>query len=912
MGILSNKIDREALPTRENNTKRNWLISLGISFGLVLILHFFVVSFGKLQENTHKANIKSLFDISKINISSSFSLLNFFRLVSLKWYLIYLIILGIATLFIFIRINHGGDSQIAYGQKGDSRFTSEKELKAQYKGIDNTADEYPGVDSFDGIGGIPISHLSNKYYIDTDTVNSAILGVSRSGKGETTITPMIDILSRAKIQSSMVVNDPKGELYASSKDTLEARGYDVQVLNIQDPMQSMSYNPLQLVINAWLEGNPEEASKRANSIAYTLYNNPEAGDNAFFNEGAQSAVVGMILALVEHCVDNDMVEKITLNNVISMLNTLGQWNWKEGIQEKNALDEFFSNLPGNHVAKQRFGTTKFAGDKTKGSIFATTSNGLQPFIDQKFAKMTSRNSLNLKQIGFPKYLYGQLNESFLNKRIDIAFVRKEDRSTIKHYRTKVKSQGRFSLNFDEFDGKEVIEGKGIQSGDYLLIKYDTKTLIYQMTFNKKVDKYGNMIMSKSSKQKGQPEYQRVIELTQTKNTFSDGDIQKHVHLEYSNKPTALFMIVPDYDSSNHSIASIFVKQLYTELSENAVETRGNKAFKRVQFILDEFGNMPPIDDMDQVMTVCLGRNILFNLVIQSFSQLDSKYGKRADTIKENCQNLIYILSKNEDTIEEVSKQAGDITAIDISTNDSEAGKLPGMVSKRAEQERLITPTRLRQFEEGHQLIIRSLHRQDLNRNKVRPYPILNSGKTKMPYRFEFLSDWIDTSKELNDIDIASEHSDLDLNDLAIDFSSFFVDEKQRKIYESRYYPERVQEENNEEDISKQIRVATSKSSHQKQGQSIEDIPVRTNKIDEVDRQPIDQKIRSVKTAIQGLKETPPHSIMIGLNNILDNICKGDFEIISDMHLDFFNTNDKQSQIIYKKLVEINKRINEEK
>lgn len=73
MAILSKKVDREALPTRENNTKWNWLISLGISFGLVLILHFFVVSFGKLQENIQKANIKSLFDISNINIPGSFS-----------------------------------------------------------------------------------------------------------------------------------------------------------------------------------------------------------------------------------------------------------------------------------------------------------------------------------------------------------------------------------------------------------------------------------------------------------------------------------------------------------------------------------------------------------------------------------------------------------------------------------------------------------------------------------------------------------------------------------------------------------------------------------------------------------------------------------------------------------------------
>ena len=43
----------------------------------------------------------------------------------------------------------------------------------------------------------------------------------------------------------MVLNDPKGELVAMSKDTLEKRGYRVEVLNLLNPLNSISYNPLQ-------------------------------------------------------------------------------------------------------------------------------------------------------------------------------------------------------------------------------------------------------------------------------------------------------------------------------------------------------------------------------------------------------------------------------------------------------------------------------------------------------------------------------------------------------------------------------------------------------------------------------------------------------------------------------------------
>lgn len=786
-------IDGEDLPDRSNRNHYKLITAGVIALVVVFFVNFSVVSLIRLIDRLRESNeAVSLFTLFEADLEGVFSVWNFISLRAPNiFFIIYLLLFIILGVWIYFKIDYGSDEEVAYGQKGDSRFTELDELKTQYKSVPNRPKDYPGINSFEGIGGVPISHYKNKYFIDTDTVNSVILGVSRSGKGETTITPMIDILSRAEIQSSMVLNDPKGELYASSKDTLEARGYDVQVLNLQDPMQSMSYNPLQLVIDAWLEGNPEEAAKRANSIAFTLYNDPNAGDNAFFNEGAQAAVVAIILALVEHAVEIDAVDKITMGNVVDMLNDLGTYNWVDMKEqrEKNALDEWFKGLPSGHVAKKRYGATSFAGDKTRGSILATANTGLQPFVDPSFAKMTSRNSLDLKQVGFPKYLNGQLSSDLLNERVSISFHRNDEQKTlIKEYKVKVKAQGRFSLNFDEFDGGVVDEEAGLQDKDLILIKYydeiedKESKLIYRIHFEEQRDKHGNVVMQKRADKTDQPLYKREVGLECLFNSFEE--VQSHLKMKYSNRPTAIFMIVPDYDSSNHALASIFTKQLYTELASNAVETKGNKCFKRVQYILDEFGNMPPIDDMDQVMTVCLGRNILFNIVLQSFTQLRRKYGDAADTIKENCQNLIYILSKNEDTIEEVSKAAGEKTDIAISSSQEHAD-MNNKINKSAEQTRLITPTRLRQLLEGEQLIIRSLKRQDLERKKVRPFPIFNTKKTVMPYRFQFLSEWIDTSKELGEIDIASEHATLNLKDVAVDMSAFIRDPKQQKLYQRK-------------------------------------------------------------------------------------------------------------------------------
>src|SRR5699024_3192624 len=91
---------------------------------------------------------------------------------------------------------------------------------------------------------------------------------------------------------------------------------------------------------------------------------------------------------------------------------------------------------------------------------------------------------------------------------------------------------------------------------------------------------------------------------------------RNLRMYYSDKPTAVFMKIPDYDSSNNALASIFISQLYSELAKQCSYVAGGKTIRRVHFIFDEFGNMLPIKDMDQLMTVSAGRNMLFTLIIQ--------------------------------------------------------------------------------------------------------------------------------------------------------------------------------------------------------------------------------------------------------------------------------------------------------
>ncbi|EJT5247910.1 TraM recognition domain-containing protein, partial [Listeria monocytogenes] len=237
---------------------------------------------------------------------------------------------------------------------------------------------------------------------------------------------------------------------------------------------------------------------------------------------------------------------------------------------------------------------------------------------------------------------------------------------------------------------------------------------------------------------GKVEYHVGMKLKLLESACEGEQIQ--VKMLNKTKPTAIFMILPDYDASNHVIASIFVRQLYFILADNATRTRGIKCHRRVRFILDEFGNMPAIEGMESIITVCLGRNISFDLYVQDYTQIISKYGEKvAETIKSNCGNHIYILTTSGDTAKEISGKLGTKTVYGKEKSYGQ-GDLKSNVSERSDDKQLLDATQLLQLKEGESVILRPLKRQDRKRNRLRAYPIFNRGSTAMKFRYEYLNE----------------------------------------------------------------------------------------------------------------------------------------------------------------------------
>ncbi len=140
---------------------------------------------------------------------------------------------------------------------------------------------------------------------------------------------------------------------------------------------------------------------------------------------------------------------------------------------------------------------------------------------------------------------------------------------------------------------------------------------------------------------------------------------------FSDKPTALFIIIPDEKKERHSIATMLIAQLYRKLVDLASNYPSKKLPRTVYFLLDEFANLPKIEDIDTMITVSRSRNVYFSLVIQSYSQLNTKYGDDvAQTIIGNTPIKIFIGTDDSKTCEEFSKLCGNITLQTTSTSES--------------------------------------------------------------------------------------------------------------------------------------------------------------------------------------------------------------------------------------------------
>lgn len=190
--------------------------------------------------------------------------------------------------------------------------------------------------------------------------------------------------------------------------------------------------------------------------------------------------------------------------------------------------------------------------------------------------------------------------------------------------------------------------------------------------------------------------------------------------------TAIFLIIPDEKEARHELASLFIDQCYQALVNSAQSYPDGKMPIRVNFILDEFSNMPSISSMSNKITVSRSRNIRFYMVIQDFNQLKEKYKEDAGTIKSNATNWIYLLTADNDTAKEISNRLGKytISSSRSSSSSSKGGSVNFTNDKSLMGRELLMPEELMRFSFGEAIFMTTrMHPIKANILPISEYPI---------------------------------------------------------------------------------------------------------------------------------------------------------------------------------------------
>ena len=359
-----------------------------------------------------------------------------------------LLLLTVIDVFLVYKIKVSwSDKAINVGQRGTDRFTTEDEIKDQYTAIE------PLFTPYKGDPGILISRIGNTFYIDQMVVNNLLIGITRSGKGETEVKTSIEIYSRAENQPSLIVNDQKIELYKTFAPILR---YKVYLLNASNPLLSMGFNLIGLAVQYYKKKDYDTAEQVTNSLAHSFFNVDGAvGDMVFFTASASALFSAMCLAAMQDAFEADERENNTRYerwkkldeesrkahpfryrndnektvNLYSMIVNFGQLVSRPVNKDgsRTLLDVYFESRPDNDRARLKYLNTEVAPGNTKSSIFSEMLRNLESFTLRNVGRMTAESTIEFSEIGFGKqpvaiFLATPSYDTYLHK-IPTIFIR---------------------------------------------------------------------------------------------------------------------------------------------------------------------------------------------------------------------------------------------------------------------------------------------------------------------------------------------------------------------------------------------------------------------------------------------------------------------------------------------------------
>ena len=304
----------------------------------------------------------------------------------------------IATIVVLLSIIFGTSSQFFEKEKGFgfsfakkdkggySRWATEKEFKTELKHI--YAD-----DKTTQVAGIPLINNGRDIWVDNGEFHNLIIGSTGSGKTEMLVQPMVKIL--AKKGESMIITDPKGEIYENNANELKEKGYNVVLLNFRDPQKGNSWNPLTLPYELYKAGNKDKANELLDDLAMNiLYDEKAQSQDPFWEKTSADYFTGLALGLFEDAKE----EEINLNS-INLMTTVGE----DKLMASTYIKEYFTSKDPASPAYVNASSTIMAPSDTKNSILSVFKQKIKLFASREnLSEMLCRSDFDMKDIGRKK------------------------------------------------------------------------------------------------------------------------------------------------------------------------------------------------------------------------------------------------------------------------------------------------------------------------------------------------------------------------------------------------------------------------------------------------------------------------------------------------------------------------------
>ncbi len=247
-------------------------------------------------------------------------------------------------------------------------------------------------------GGIPLDYDKNSrdVFADSSDNHTLLIGATGSKKSRLVVMPTIKVLAAAG--ESMIICDPKAEIYNRTAAGLEKKGYKIGVLNLRNPIQSDSWNILAIPYDFFVAGEIDKACEFINDLTINLI--PIQAKDPYWDYSARDLLFGLILLLFQICKDFDQPNEIvSIQSVLNLKMEMFQSTESYQIM-KSSLWEYVKQYDFIH---NRLLGTVICPDRTLSCILSTFDQHMSCFsLQPKLADMLSSSSLQLESVGFER------------------------------------------------------------------------------------------------------------------------------------------------------------------------------------------------------------------------------------------------------------------------------------------------------------------------------------------------------------------------------------------------------------------------------------------------------------------------------------------------------------------------------